>query len=141
MSKRILSKTSKIGGKTLASRKPDINKIKLGKKFVNIEQRIINKVDKQQPVTEKQILEFSKAVKLNQKAKVMGKNFEEGNNYVTKKQFNSTKGNIKHGLNELDELGYFPMKTNKFLKDLGYGPMTKKAQKDIKKITSNKKKK
>jgi hypothetical protein len=117
------------------------DKVKLGKKFVNMEQRIINKVDKQQPVTEKQVLEFSKAIKLNQKAKVMGKNFEEGNNYVTKKQFNNTKGSIKHGLNELDELGYFPMKTNKFLKGLGYGPMTKKSQKDIKKITSNKKKK
>ena len=54
------------------------------------------------------MLNFSQAVKINEKAKVMGKSFEEGRNYVTKNQLNTTKGSITRAIKELGDLGYNP---------------------------------
>ena len=84
------------------------NYVKVPKKYLNTEQSILKKIDQNKPLTEKQMLNFSQAVKINEKAKVLGKSFEEGRNYVTKNQLNTTKGSITRAIKELGDLGYNP---------------------------------
>ena len=109
MVKALIKATAK---KVIKKKKPTPNLpnnyVKVPKKYLNTEQSILKKIDQNKPLTEKQMLNFSQAVKINEKPKVMGKSFEEGRNYVTKNQLNNTKGSITRAIKELGDLGYNP---------------------------------
>ena len=89
----------------------NIGKLKrVPKKFMKDEEKYVKLIEKNKPISEKQLLSFSKAIKINQRTNADG--------FINLNTFNNAKGSLTHGKKELDELGYNPKKLTPLIKRL-----------------------
>jgi len=111
--KKVVPK-GKIKGASVAktfSEASNVGKIKkVPKKFFKDEEKYLKLIEKHKPISEKQLLAFSKAVKITERTNADG--------FINLNTLNKAKGSLTHGKRELEELGYNPKKLNSLMKKL-----------------------
>jgi len=100
----------KVAKKVVKKVVPKSNTKKVPKKFMKDEEKYLKLIESNKPISEKQLLAFSKAVKVNQRTNADG--------FINLNTLNKAKGSLTHGRKELDELGYNPKKLTPLIKRL-----------------------